>query len=122
MYNERLEKMLEEYKEAEKFQKLDGGTKDLLSSYYKSKDINNISNTLVIEDIVWDYDLEDFAKALNEYNINELIVSSSWSSSAIQVIMYLVENGYEVAGTKIYNDKKLFGDRIIRKGLLLIKK
>ena len=123
MYNEKLEKALKKYEDVEKFKKLKDGEKDILQLYYKSREKSNLSKKLVIDEIVWDYDFEDFINALKKYEVNELVFSSTWSSS-VNLLMALVENGYEVVGTEIYYKDIIWYNKKedIRKGLTLIKK
>lgn len=121
MKNEKLEKMLIENGEGEKYKALEDGMKRLLRFYYLSKDEKNLSKMLIVNDIIWDNELEDFTKALKEYNVKELVFSSTWSS-AIEAMMYLLDNGYTTDGTIVYEKNNWFGKEEIKKGIKLILK
>lgn len=121
MKNEKLEKLIKEYESEEKFKQLDNGMKNLLHTYYCSKNANNIAGMLIINDIIWDNELESFVKGLKENDVKELVFASTWSS-AIQVLMYLIENGYQVAGTIEYYKDEFLGKTEIRKGIKLVLK
>lgn len=122
MKNERLEKMLIENGEGENWKALEDGMKRLLRFYYLSKDEKNIAKMLIVDDIIWDNELEGFAKALKEYGVKELVFASTWSS-AINVLMYLLDNGYTTDGTIEYEEgKEIFGSKYIKKGIKLVLK
>lgn len=122
MKNEKLEKMLIENGEGENYKALEDGMKRLLRFYYLSKDEKNLSKMLVVDDIIWDNELEGFVKALKEYDVKELVFASTWSS-AINVMMYLLDNGYTTDGTIVYEEgKAIFGDKYEKKGIKLVLK
>ena len=119
MKNEKLEKDLIKYEKKEEYQKLNRGTQNVLRFYYNSKDKRNISGILIVDDIVWDNDFKDFVSALKSYDVNELVFGSTWSS-AIELEMYLIENGYEVVGTTKYYEDDCFGRKEIKKGIKMV--
>ena len=121
MKNKMLDKMLIEYEEPKKFQQLRGGIQKLLRFYYNSKDEKNLSKMLIVDDIVWDTEMESFVYGLKEYGVKELVFHSTWSSS-IELLMYLVDNGYQVKGTIAYKEDKWFCEKQIKKGLKLVLK
>lgn len=123
MYNEKLEKAVKKYEDKEKWKTLKDGEKDVLNFYYKSRGEDNLAKKIIVDDIVWDYDYEDFIKALNKYDVKELIFSSTWSN-AINLLMVLMENGFTPAGTEVYNKTEIWynGNVVIKKGIILIKK
>ena len=69
MRNQKLERMLKEYEAPEKFKELEDGVKKLLSFYYWSKQEDNLSNMLVVKEIIWDSELESFVKALKNNDV-----------------------------------------------------
>lgn len=121
MKNEKLEKMLIENGEGEGWKALDDGMKKVLNFYYRSKDEKNVSKMFIVDDIIWEKELEGFVKGLKDNGVNELVFASTWSS-AIEVMMYFLENGYVVDSTVIYRDEVLFGQREIRKGIKMVLK
>lgn len=121
MKNEKLDKMLIEYEDSEKFQQLRGGIQKLLRFYYNSKDEKNLSKMLIVDDTVWDYEMGSFVDGLKMNDVKELVFCSTWSSSII-LLMYLIENGYEVDGTIVYKKDRWFGEDEIKKGIKLVLK
>lgn len=119
MRNEKLEKLLLEKGEGENWKALDDGMKRLLRTYYLSKDEKNISNMLIVDDIIWDKELKGFVEGLKENDVNEFVFSSTWSG-AIDALMYFIENGYQVDGTVIYSEQEWFGKKEIKKGIKLV--
>lgn len=120
MINNELEKLLVEYEDVSKFKELSGGMKSLLHLYYQAKDKSNLTNGLIIDDIVWDDYMEDFVNGLKKYKVKEIIFASTWSS-AIVLLMTLIDNGYVVKDTVIYNESEWLGRKSIKKGIRLIK-
>ena len=82
---------LEKSKNKEYWNKLNGGQKDALIL---------ANNNYVLKEVIWDYNFEDFYKALKEYGIKEFIFASTWSS-ALELEIFLIEKGCEIAGTKV---------------------
>lgn len=120
MKNELLEKALIEKGEGEAFQSLNDGEKTLLRCYYQSKGEDNLSKALVINDIVWERTLEEFVKALEKYEVKEIVFASSWSSS-IDTLMFLMENGYKVIKPVTYKEEEWLNKKHIERGILLTR-
>lgn len=89
MKNIKLE--LEKSKNQEYWDKLNDGEKYVLRL---------ADNNYVLTDVIWDYDYENFYKALKEYGVKEIIFASTWSS-ALKLEIFLIEKGCEIAGTKV---------------------
>ena len=117
-------KSIKKYENREEFKKLNRGEQTLVQFIYWSKDKTNqlIDNDIVvIDDIVWEDDFEDFKKALKKFDVNKIIFNSTWSSS-IGLLMFLMDNGFEVESTIVYSKEKTWSDRIeIKKGIKLVR-
>lgn len=82
---------LKKSKNQEYWDKLNEGQKDALMLAH---------NNYVLEGVLWDYNFEDFYKALKEYGIKEFIFASTWSS-ALKLEIFLIEKGCKIVGTKV---------------------
>lgn len=125
MNNSIIEKIFEEVKDnQEKWNELNEGQKKVIRFWNFSRgEDRNITNNIIVDDIVWDKEQEDFIKALDEYEVDRLIFASTWSS-AIELLMYLLDNGWTTAGTIVYRKEKIIGKDEYReiKGIKLIRK
>jgi hypothetical protein len=123
--NKKLERIFDKVKDNdEEWNKLNDGEKKLVRFWnFSRQDEKSLTGEIIIDDILWDYELEDFVKALNKYEVNSLVFASTWSS-AIVVLMYLLDNGWETKGTIVYKiEKGLFGNKDKEvKGIKLIRK
>lgn len=125
MNNKIIEKIFNKVKDNDvEWNKLNEGEKQLIRFWNFSRgEDRNITNNIILDDIVWDKEMEDFVKALNDYEVDRLIFASTWSS-AIELLMYLLDNGWETKGTIVYRKEKIIGEDGYReiKGIKLIKK
>lgn len=122
---DKLEKLFYKVeKNDEEWDKLNEGEKKLVRFWNFSRgEDRNITNNIILDEIVWDTEMEEFVKALNDYEVDRLIFASTWSS-AIELLMYLLDNGWETKGTIVYRiEKGLFGEKDKEvKGIKLIRK
>lgn len=122
---DKLEKLFYKVeKNDEEWNKLNEGEKKLVRFWNFSRgEDRNITNNIIVDDIVWDKEMEDFVKALNDYEVDRMIFASTWSS-AIELLMYLLDNGWTTAGTIVYRKEKIIGKDEYReiKGIKLIRK
>ena len=125
MKNIKLKKLFDKVsKDDKKWKELDDGTKQLVRAYNFSKtNENNIVDDVIINEVIWDNEKADFVKALVKYDVKELVFASTWSS-AIELIVYLVDAGWEVEGTIVYKiEKGLFGNQDREyKGLKMVRR
>lgn len=123
---EELKKLYEEIREnEEKFKKLSVGEKILVRLYgevaQKNRFNERITDLLVIgRDVIWDYEYDSFLYALNHFKINEFVFASTWSSS-IEFLAYLIENGYRVDKTIVYEMSEFNSNVTKSKGIKLVK-
>lgn len=122
---EKLEKLFYKVeKNDEEWKKLNEGEKKLVRFWNFSRgEDRNITNNIILDEIVWDTEMEDFIKALDDYEVDRLIFASSWSG-AIELLMCLLDNGWETKGTIVYRKEKIIGKNEYRevKGIKLIRK
>lgn len=122
---DKLEKLFYKVeKNDEEWNKLNEGEKKLVRFWNFSRgEDRNITNNIIVDDIVWDKEMKDFVKALNDYEVDRMIFASTWSS-AIELLMYLLDNGWTTAGTIVYRKEKIIGKDEYReiKGIKLIRK
>ena len=118
-------KSIKKYYNIEEFKKLNEAEKTLVQLIYRTPEkINQLIDTdiLVIDQIVWDSDYNDFIKALKHFDINKVIFACNWSSS-LGLLMTLLENDFIIDNTIIYYKEKTFSGRIeTKKGIKLIRK
>lgn len=123
---EELKKLYEEIRvNEEKFKTLSGGEKILVRLYgevvNKNRFNERITDLLVVgRDVIWDNEYDSFLYALNRFKINEFIFASTWSSS-IEFLAYLIENGYRVDKTIVYEMSEFNSNVTKSKGIKLVK-
>lgn len=123
---EELKKLYEEVRaNEEKFKTLSIGEKILVRLYgevaNKNRFNERITDLLVVgRDVIWDNEYDSFLYALNRFKINEFVFASTWSSS-IEFLAYLIENGYKVDKTIIYEMSEFNSNVTKSKGIKLVK-
>ena len=123
---EELKKLYEEVRaNEEKFKTLNVGEKILVRLYgevaNKNRFNERITDLLVVgRDVIWDNEYDSFLYALNRFKINEFVFASTWSSS-IEFLAYLIENGYKVDKTIIYEMSEFNSNVTKSKGIKLVK-
>lgn len=123
---EELKKLYEEIRvNEEKFKTLSVGEKILVRLYgevaQKNRFNERITDLLVVgRDVIWDNEYDSFLYALNRFKINEFVFASTWSSS-IEFLAYLIENGYRVDKTIIYEMSEFNSNVTKSKGIKLVK-
>lgn len=123
---EELKKLYEEIKvNEEKFKILSVGEKILVRLYgevtQKNRFNERTTDLLVIgRDVIWDNEYDSFLYALNRFKITEFVFASTWSSS-IEFLAYLIENGYRVDKTIIYEMSEFNSNVTKSKGIKLVK-
>ena len=123
---EELKKLYEEVRaNEEKFKTLSVGEKILVRLYgevaNKNRFNERITDLLVVgRDVIWDNEYDSFLYALNRFKINEFVFASTWSSS-IEFLSYLIENGYRVDKTIVYEMSEFNSNVTKSKGIKLVK-
>lgn len=99
---------------------LTSGENSLMHMYQRAK--REGFEVMRLKEIVWDKDRASFLKALNDWNVKEFDFISGWSS-AVELLSFLVANGYAVKGAIDYVDYVDFhGVSIMKSGLRLVRK
>lgn len=94
---------------------LNDGERLILSSYRFTRNYLNAEH-LVIDDIVWEKDLQDLLNSFRGIDIDKIIITNT-STALMSLLHFLVENGCVIEGTSTVKDIDGYGKP--RHGLLV---
>lgn len=95
--------------------KLEDGERAVVSNYnYTMRYLN--SEHLVIDDIIWDKDLQEFLNTLRKINVDKIIITNT-STALMGLLHFLVGNECVIEGTATVKDKQGYSEE--KYGLLL---
>ncbi len=106
-----LEKFLDFNNEKikEEWRKKSDGEKALINDYIHSRtDKRMLTEYLVIEDIVWEKELEDYLKALKKYKINKFVYADT-STACFRTLLFFIHNGAKITPIE-YKTEWRFGE------------
>lgn len=111
LLNEMMEKDLEK-------QNLNEAQVIILRQYLNTKKYFD-TNKIVIDDIIWEQNYQDFVDYLRETGIKEFIIIEA-SSGLIKLLSFLLSNGFEIKnGIKVERKNKEFSFEVAECGLLI---
>lgn len=109
----RLEEMIEQV--AAQNIKLNGGENVVVRSYVYTKKYLN-SPYIVMDDIVWEHDQQDFLDTLRKLNIDKIIITNT-STALMSLIYFLTNEGCVIEGAVAVKENSPYGED--KKGLLM---
>ena len=116
-----LEKYLDYNNEKikEEWKSKSDGEKSLINDYIHSRtDKRMLTEYLVIEDIVWEKELEDYLKALKKYKINKFVYADT-STACFRTLLFFLNNGAKITTIEFKEEISVFGDKSKREGMLI---
>lgn len=114
MKNLKLEENLQKLREDKS--KTNAGELAVLMAYNYTKQYTD-SDEIVFRRIIWEKEFDEFIQALNDYRIEEFIINER-STGLMELLQYLLTNGYKVEGVKSYINLDSFeGEKLT--GLLI---
>lgn len=119
LFNEKLEKDMALWKEKGEEIEINAAQRYILHAYRSTRQ-DDLVDTIILDDIVWEKNYEDLIAYLREVEIGQIIITNT-STELMELLHFLIKNGCElVEPIEIENGAGYF--KSIQKGLKLTVK